>query len=170
MELVAPLIGFDWTLLMVLVTFAVLYLILKKLFFEKIHNFIEARTQKVKDQFDNAEAMNTLAERHLADYKDKLDNVEIERRDILREARADADHRAKEIIGEAKERADDIVRQAGKDAERERLRLAEETRKEVAALAIYAAEKIIERELDEEKHMALIDEIIGQKDGAAWKN
>ena len=170
MEVVAPLIGLDWTLVMVLVTFLVLYLILKKFLFEKVHNFMQAREQKVKDQFDNAEAANNLAEQHLAEYKEKLDNIEIERRGVLKDARTTADQRAHEIIKEANERAAEIVRQAGFDAERERIKLAEEMRREIAMLALYAAEKIIEKELDDKEQMLLIDEIIEHNDGITWKS
>ena len=155
---------------MVLVTFFVLYLILKKFFFEKIHDFMQAREQKVKDQFDNAEAANDLAEQHLAEYKEKLEGIEIERRGVLKEARTAAEERAQEIIREANERAAEIGRQAGLDAERERQKLAEEMRKEIAMLAIYAAEKIIDKELDEKEHMLIIDDIIKHEDGETWKS
>jgi len=170
MEIVAPLIGLNWTLVMVLVTFFVLYLILKKFFFEKVRDFMQAREQKVKDQFDNAEAANNLAEQHLAEYKEKLDGIEIERRGVLKDARTTAEERAHEIIREANERAAEIVRQAGLDAERERHKLAEEMRKEIAMLAIYAAEKIIDKELDEKEHMLIIDDIIKHEDGETWKS
>jgi len=170
MEIVAPLIGLNWTLLMVLVTFAVLYLILKKLFFEKVHNFMQAREQKVKDQFDNAEAANSLAEKHLTEYKEKLENIEHERREILKETRMQADHRAHEIVKEAHDRASEIVKKAEKEAEWERHKLAEEMREQVAMLAIYTAEKIIEKQLDEESQMLLLDDIIKNSDGEAWKN
>jgi F-type H+-transporting ATPase subunit b len=170
MELVAPLIGFDWTLVMVLITFFVLYLIVKKFFFEKIHNFMEAREQKVKDQFDSAEAANRLAEEHLSEYRGKLDNVEIERRGVIKDAKVLADQRAQQIINDANERASEIIRQAEKEAERERAALVETMREQVAMLAIYAAEKIIEKELDEKEQLTFIDDIIGQDGLGEWKH
>ena len=118
MEIVAPLIGFNWTLVMVLVTFFVLYLIVKKLFFEKIHTFMEAREQKVRDQFDNAEAANSLAEKNLAEYKAKLDDIEIERRGVLKEARMTAENRTQQIIKEetnARQRSSERPRRTPKE-------------------------------------------------------
>ena len=165
MEIVAPLIGIDWTLGMVLVTFFVLYLILKKFFFEKIRAFMQAREQKVKDQFDNAEAANSLAEKNLAEYQGKLENIEIERRDVLKETRALADQRAQEIVKEAQGRAAEIIKNAEREAELERERLAEEMREQIAMLALYTAEKIIEKKLDEPGQLQLLDEIIKQEDG-----
>ena len=170
MEIVAPLIGIDWTLGMVLVTFFVLYLILKKFFFEKIRDFMQAREQKVRDQFENAEAANDLAEKHLAEYKDKLENIEIERREVLKETRALADQRAQEIIKDADARAAEIIKKAEKDAEWEREKIAEEIREQVAMLAIYTAEKIIEKQLDEPNQMQLLDDILGQEGGEVWKS
>jgi F-type H+-transporting ATPase subunit b len=168
MEVVAPLIGFNWTLVMVLVTFAVLYLILKKLFFEKIRNFMQAREQKVKDQFDNADAAEKLAGEHLAEYEGKLEGVEIERRGVLKDARTLAEQRAEQIIKDAQTRAEEIIRQAERDIEHERALFAETMKDQVALLAIYAAEKIIEKQLNENEHKALIDDIIKKDDGKTW--
>ena len=170
MEIVAPLIGFNWTLLMILITFFILYLIVKKFFFEKIHSFIEAREQKVKDQFDSAEAAENQAEELLANYKAKLEGVEIERRGVLKDAKSLADARAEQIIKEADKRAEEIVKKAEKEMERERALFAESMRDQVAMLAIYAAEKIIEKELGEEDQIFLIEEILKEGEGRIWKH
>jgi len=41
-------------------------------------------------------------------------------------------------------------------------------RDQVAMLAVQAAEKIIEKHLDEKEHMTLIDEIIGDDQSKTW--
>ena len=160
MEIVAPLISFDWTLGMFVITFIVLYLIMKKFFFEKVRKFMDARTQKVIDQFDSAEAAEKQAEEHLVEYKSKLKSAEIERRNALKDAKSLADVRAEQIIKEAKEQAGEIIKQARNEMEQERALFDESMRDHVAMLAILAAEKIIEKELDEEEHMHLIDEVL----------
>ena len=160
MEIVAPLINVDWTLGMFVITFIVLYLIMKKFFFKKVRAFMDARTQKVIDQFDSAEAAERQAEEHLAEYKSKLKSAEIERRGVLKDAKSLADIRAEQIIKEANEQAEEIVKQARSEMEQERALFNESMRDHVAALAILAAEKIIEKELDEEEHMHLIDEVL----------
>ena len=55
MEIYTGLIEFNWTLVMVWVTVLVLYLILKRNFFDKINNFITARQEGIQKQFDEAE-------------------------------------------------------------------------------------------------------------------
>jgi ATP synthase, F0 subunit b len=168
MELVAPLISFNWTLVMVLITFFVVYLLVKKFFFEKIHNFMEAREQKVKDQFDSAENAEKLAEEHLNEYKEKLDGIETERIELVKDAKTIADQRAAQIIEEANVRAKEIVEQAEIRIERERELFVQTMRDQVAMLAVYAAEKIIEKQLDEQEQMSLIDDIIKQGKDEKW--
>ena len=140
MEIVAPLIGLDWTLVMFLITFFVLYLIVKKFFFEKIHNFMQAREQKVIDQFASAEAAENLAAEHLEEYKAKLDEVDIERSGVLKEAKETAERRAEQIIKDANEQAERMIRQAEAQIERERALFSETMRDQVAMLAVLAAE------------------------------
>ena len=168
MEVVAPLISFNWSLVMILITFLILYLIVKKFFFEKIHDFMEAREQKVKDQFASAEAAEKQAEEHLAEYKNKLEDIDSERREVLRDSKEFAEEQAQKIIGEAKERAQDIIRKAEMEIEHDRIIFVKEMKEQVALLAIQAAEKIIEKELNEKEHMALIDEIISEDKSGTW--
>ena len=155
---------------MVLVTFLILYLNVKKLFFEKIHDFMKAREQKVKDQFDNAEAAEKTAEALLAEYQEKLDGIEIERRGVIKAARALAEKRSEQIIAEANERAARMIEQAEAEVERARAVFAETMRDQVAMLAVLAAEKIIEKELGEKDQLSIIDGIIKQDSGEAWKH
>ncbi|MCL2112121.1 MAG: F0F1 ATP synthase subunit B [Clostridiales bacterium] len=170
MEIVAPLIGFDWTLVMFLVTFLVLFLVLKKFFFEKVRAFMDARAQKVQDQFDSAEAAEVQAREHLAEYKARLDGAELERQAVLKDSKAAANARAKDIIKEANEQADEIVDAARKKMEQERAKFAESMRDQVAMLAIFAAEKIIEKELKGSEHDLIIDNVLKENGGKAWKH
>jgi F-type H+-transporting ATPase subunit b len=168
MELVAPLIGFDWTLLMVLITFGILYFILKKYFFDKVHSFMEAREQKVIDSFDNAAKTSADADAKLAEYNAKLEAAEGERREIIKSAKAAADKRAGVIIDEANEKASSIIKQAEKEAEREKAAAVMEMKEHLALLAVYAAEKILEKELDESAQQNIIDGIIKEAGEDKW--
>jgi F-type H+-transporting ATPase subunit b len=167
-ELVAPLIGFDATFIFVLITFFILYLIFKKFFFEKVRGFMLAREQKVIDSFDNAAAVNVQAEERLLEYTKKMESAEFERREILKDAKTKADLRAQSIIAEANERAAEIARQAEAEMERERQVAVEAMRDQVAMLAVLAAEKIIEKQLNEKDQLTLVDEIIKGNGQGAW--
>ena len=169
-QLVAPLISFDWTLVMVLVTFTVLYIVLKKFFWGKLHGFMVAREQKVQDQFDSAAEAERIAEEHKTEYEDKLEGIETERRGVIKDAKGLAEKRAEQIIAEANERAAHIIKQAEAEVERERAVFAETMKEQVAMLAVYAAEKIIQKELSEKDQLSLIDGIIKESGGETWKH
>lgn len=168
MELVTPLIGIDWTLPMVLISFVILYFILKKFFFEKVRNFMLEREQKVVDQFDDAQALNTIANERVKLYYDKLDEIEGERKSILKESKKVADQRASTIIEEAKERASVIIKQAEKDIEKERIAAMADMKDQVAMLALCAAEKIIEQKLDAKEQQHIIDDVINNVSVETW--
>ena len=55
MTVYEPLLAFNWNLLFSAITVLVLFLILKKFFFEKVHNFMEERENEVRTQFETAE-------------------------------------------------------------------------------------------------------------------
>jgi len=166
----APLINFNWTLVMILVTFLVLYLILKKYFFGKLHKFMEARQQKIVDAFDNAAAANTQAEARLSEYNEKVEAIAQEKRETLTEAKKKADEIAKEIIAEAEDKAEKLLKKTRDEIELEKERAVQDMRDQVAMLSVFAAEKIIEKKLDEKEQMAIIDEVIKDADNLRIMN
>ncbi|MDR2771427.1 MAG: F0F1 ATP synthase subunit B [Clostridiales Family XIII bacterium] len=166
--MVRGLIDFGPTLLMNLVTLLVLYLILKKFFFEKIRNFVQAREQTVKDAFDNAEHVNKLADEKLKEYNEQLAQIDAKSRETIKESKQRADARALEILNEANRRAGEMISQAEREIEREQLKSVGEMRDHIAALAIYAAEKILEKELDPSAQTAIIDSVIEQAETSGW--
>jgi F-type H+-transporting ATPase subunit b len=165
-----PLISFGPTLLMNLVTLVVLYLILKKFFFEKIRNFVQAREQTVKDTFDNAEHVNKLADEKLREYNEQLSLIDAKSRETVRESKLRADARAQEILEEANRKASDMIMQAEREIEREKLKAIGEMREQIASLAVYAAEKILEKELDAAAQAAIVDNVINQAENSGWKH
>ena len=166
----APLIGLDWTLVMHWVTVLVLFLILKKFFFEKVHKFIEERQTVVQDSFDNAEAINRKADEKLNIYNQKLANIESEGREIIKDAKIKAENQANWIIEDANKKAEDILAKARDNIEKEKQQAALGMKGQIVALSLLAAEKIIEKDLELEGQEAFIDKIIEQAGASQWRN
>ncbi len=162
------LIEFGPTLAMNMITLLVLFLILKKFFFEKVRNFMLAREQKVKDSFENADKVNAEAERKLEVYGDKIASIEQERTDILKESKKKADDQAKQIIDEATEKAHRIMMEAEKEIEREKESAMDDMKEQIALLSVYAAEKIIEKQIDAKEQQNIIDNIIEEAGKTKW--
>lgn len=164
------LIEFNWTLLMIWITVIILFLVLKKFFFEKVYKFIEARENAVKDAFDSAEAVNRKADEKMENYNKKIAKVESEGREIIKEAKIRAEAQAAEIVADANTKANEMIVAAEKQIERERQKALAEMKQQVAALALLAAEKIVERDIAQIGQEQIVDEIIEQAGASQWQN
>ncbi|MDD3167951.1 MAG: F0F1 ATP synthase subunit B [Eubacteriales bacterium] len=170
MEKYADLIHLDWTLLMVAVNVLILYVILKHFFFEKVHNFMLDRQNAVKDAFDQADRTNKMADDMLGKYNKQIADIENEGREIIKNAKIKADAQAKDITDEANSKASEMILQAQREIEREKLKAVSEMRQQIASLAIYAAEKIIEKQLDASGQEEIIQRVIEQAGSSEWRN
>lgn len=155
---------------MIWITVIVLFLVLKRFFFEKVKNFMETRSNSIQDAFDSAEAVNRRADEKMQNYTKRIANVEAEGREIIRDAKIKADAQAREIIEDANKQATEIMNKAEKNIEREKQKAMEEMRKEVAALAMLAAERIVEREIQNIGQDEIVDEVINKARSTGWQN
>jgi F0F1-type ATP synthase membrane subunit b/b' len=62
------------------------------------------------------------------------------------------------------------MQKAERNNERERERVMEEMRGEIAALALLAAEKIVEHEIQRVGQEAIVEEVIRQARSTGWQN
>ena len=121
---------------------------------------MEARKAAVQDNLDRAKATEEEAQALLSEYQATLSNAEEEKRALIKEAKAEADRRADAIVGEAKIQAQRIVSEAHENMRAEEEKAVVQLKKEVSSLAVLAAERIMQRELDEKSQQALVDQVL----------
>ena len=170
MEMYQGLIEFNWSSLMILCNVFILYIILRKFFWEKIKKFMDDRAAAVQDAIDAAEAQNKRADEKMANYSKRIANVEEEGREIIKASKQQADAQAQIIIEEARKQASDIIAKAERTIEQEKTQAMEEMRKEIASIAMLAAEQIVGREIDSVGQDAIIDQAIEDARSAKWQN
>ena len=170
MEMYQGLIEFNWSSLMILCNVFILYIILRKFFWEKIKKFMDDRAAAVQDAIDAAEAVNKRADEKMANYSKRIANVEEEGREIIKASKQQADAQAQIIIEEARKQASDIIAKAERTIEQEKTQAMEEMRKEIASIAMLAAEQIVGREIDSVGQDAIIDQAIEDARSAKWQN
>ena len=166
----AGIIELNWSFLMILINVAILYFILKRFFWEKVRTFMLDRQAAVQDAFDSAEAINRRADEKMQNYSRRIANVEEESREIIRNAKARAEAQAKDIVENAHKEASDIIAKAERTIEIEREKATSEMRQEIAALAIMAAEQIVEKEISSTGQEAIVDEVINKARSTGWQN
>lgn len=170
MELYQGLIEFNWSSLMILCNVFILYIILKKFFWEKIKKFMDDRSNSVKDAIDAADAMNKRADEKMENYSKRIANVEEEGREIIKASKQQADAQAQIIIEEARQQATDIIAKAERTIELEQAKAMEDMRKEIASIAMLAAEQIVGKEIEDVGQDAIVDEVINNARSAKWQN
>ena len=166
------LLEFNWNLLFNAITVLVLYAILKRFFFEKVHYVLMARQAHLEEQLTHARETEQKAEILLGEYSRTLAHAEEEKRNILREARREADRRSAEILEKARKEAEDLNQRTHEKLAHEEEKMIRRLRDDIAELAMLAAEQILERELklDEEEQSALVNRVIEEAKLAKWEN
>ena len=94
------------------------------------------------------------------EYQQHLQSIRDERDTLLREATARAQKREEEIVGEARAEAATLRAAAEADIAQERKKAVNDLKNEIGGIAVDIAGKVVEREINETDHKALIDEFI----------
>ncbi|HEX5754978.1 MAG TPA: F0F1 ATP synthase subunit B [Arenimonas sp.] len=123
---------------------------------------IEERQQKIAEGLAAADR----SKKDLAQAEEKVAEVLREARGKANEIIAQAEARRNQIIDQAKDEAQveaqRIRLQADAEIDAAAFRAKEELRRQVGALAVAGAEKLILREIDGNAHKALLDELAAQ--------
>ena len=147
-------------LLINIVSFLILFFLLKKVLFAPITGVLEDRAERIKADRDEAMRLRDEAAASQAMLDQRLGNIEAEARDRMQAAERDARAVREQLLEEARAERDKVVQAGIGELRREREKLLTELRDLVADLSMAAAAKIIERELDTDAHRALIDDIV----------
>ena len=157
-------------LIFAVANFLILVLILGKFLYKPFLGILEKRKQTIEDAFTNAEATNRQADEKYEAYTKKLARAEAESREIIKNARLKADDHANMIVEEAKAEAARIKLQAEKEAGREKEKAHREVREQIGQLAILAAEQILEKEVAAEGQEEIIDRVLEKAGTSQWQN
>ena len=153
-----------------LINFLILMGVLTRFLYKPFLNMLATRKQSIKDALDNAELINRRADEKMEQYSKRISKVEEESREIIRTAKIQADAQARDIIEDARKEAGDIIAKAEKTIEKEKEKALEEMKQEIAVLAVMAAEKIVEREIQRAGQEAIVEEVIRQARSTGWRN
>lgn len=125
-----------------------------------IKKTMDERTEKIRSDLESAEASKVEAASTLAGYQAQLSEAKAESARILEEARQEADRVRTERIAAIDPELAEIRQRAEADAETIRTQALADLRAEVTSLALGAAERVVERNLDDATNRALIDAYI----------
>ncbi|MCR5135099.1 MAG: F0F1 ATP synthase subunit B [Clostridiales bacterium] len=152
-----------------LINFAILVGVLAKFLYKPFLNILDERRKKIQDALDSAEAMNRRADEKMDAYTKRIANVESEGREIIREAKSKADQEARAILDEAGERASRMITDARDEIERDKAKARADMKGEIRDLALLAASRILEEEIaPNERQEQIVDQILKEQGEGKW--
>ena len=158
MDLVTPDVGLlFWTL----VSFTILYLILRKFAWGPILGAVKEREESIKAALGAADNAKKEMENLKADNEKILNEAKIERETMLKEAREMKSKLISDAEDEAKIKAKKMVEAAKTAIQNEKNSAMNELRNTVVDLSVGIAEKLISEELaDKDRQLKMIEEIL----------
>lgn len=157
-------LDFDiWTILFSVINILVLFFFLKKFLFGRVGAMLEKRAQMVQADLDQAKQSAAEADQLKSDYEQTLSNAKLEARQILSTAEQNARAQSSEITAQAQEQAEAILNEAQREIERERRRTLDGVQGEIADLALAAAAKLVEKQIDDETNRELVNAFLSEE-------
>jgi len=147
-----------------LVNFFILLFLLRKFLYSPIKEMLDQRAAQINGDLDDAEARREESEELKAEYEQKLKNAHSEAQKIVDNAETRANKKAKDIINQAEERAENLKAKKLEEIEQAKKEAAAELRDSIADYTVLAANKLIQEQLDENKHQQMIMDFIDQLD------
>ena len=151
---------FNSGLLWTFVNLIVFFLILKKLLFQPVMGMIEKRDQMISGQIEDAEQKNTQAGLLKEKYEAELKNANQEAAMIVKTAKERGKEEYEKILRDAGAEASKIIADASKTIETEREKAVQGIQNEIAQVAIAAASKVIQENVDQASNEKILDDFL----------
>ena len=151
-----------WTLILQICNLLLQMYLFKRFLLKPVQKILAERQALANADLEAAAAAREEAENAKVEYEQSLAGAKEEAASLVRTATQTAQTRSEQIILEAKEEAAAIRAKASSDIAQERKNAVNEIKNDISGIAVSIASKVVEKEIDEKDHEALIQEFIDQ--------
>ena len=141
--------------------------LMTKFLFKPIRRVLEERQKRADQNIRAAEQEKAEAEAVKAEYTKNMEQAREEAAGILERAKQDASQQADELLASARSEAQALKAKAESDIRQEKKRALNEAKDEIGGLAMDIAGRVVEREIHEADHRALIDDFLQKVEDAS---
>lgn len=153
---------------LMIIAVVALFLIMSYFLFNPAREFLQKRQEKIRAELEDAKNNQEESRALKAEYDEKLKNIDKEAESILADARKRALANENRIIAAAKEEAAVIIERAREEAKLEKQKMADEVKKEIVAVAVLMAGKVVASTVDVAIQDSLIDETLKEIGDSTW--
>ena len=133
----------SWELLFQIINTVILFLVLKKLLFKPVLNIIEKRENMIQDDLATGAKAKNEGIALKKEYEEKVSLAKEEGKEIIKQAEASS-----------------LKSKATKEIAQQKEQAIAEIRNDISDIAILAASKVLEEDIDKSKHEDLIQKFI----------
>ena len=138
------------------VVFFALLFILQRYAWEPILGAVDAREKRIQDSLDRAAGERKEASALLEEHRQQMADARLRAQELIGEGRAAGETLRQEIEGKARAEGLALIERAREAIEREKESAIQALRKESVDLALAAAARLMQEQLDQEKDRELI--------------
>ena len=133
-----------WHILISLANLALIFWFVKKFLFGPIRKMLNARQADIDHRYAAADEARREAEENRRVWNEKMQSADARAEDIIKNATDTAKYRADQIVSEAGERAEGILRRAETEADLERKKATEGIKREIVDVSTLLTEKLLD--------------------------
>lgn len=153
--------GVEWgTVIVTVITFAILLALLKKFAWGPLKEVMDKRERDINRDIDEAEEAKLNAQKLEEENKKTLKQTQDEVQRILEDARVQARKQHEEIIHEANIRANGMIETAQSEINSEKERALADINNQVSELSVLIASKVLKKEISEQDQKELVDKYL----------
>jgi len=148
----------------------ILFFILRHFLFGPVTEFLNKRKEGIANDLAEAKDNKEKAIELKNEYEVKIEEAKNEGKEIIEAAKKRGEDFRNKIIEDAKKEAQEIVEKGRKQIATEREKAVDDLKSEVVTIAMMAASKVVDENLDVNAHKKLISEFISEVGESKWQN
>ena len=149
-------------MVMTLISTVLIVLFAKHFFWDKILAFVKKRQDLIQGNIDSSEDLKKAALAQKEKYDVQMQHAGQDAHVIIETARVNATQQKKEILDQANSEAARIKAKAQEDIDRDRLKAQDEMKEAISDVAIEAAKKLVDKEMDESTQRKFVDDFLAK--------
>ncbi len=143
-----------------LISLTIIFALTLAFIWKPLKKNLEIRRVNIETNIDAASYTRKVAEANWAESKEAKQKVKEEGKEIISTAKLEADREKKKALDATKREQDSLIEKSRAQIEKEKEQLKDDIRNEILSTSLLAAEKILEKELDQDANNKMINELI----------
>ena len=166
-------IGFDSQLifdaLITGINVFILFFALSYFLFNPVQKVLKSRSDKIKNEIENAKKQESEAIALKEEYEKKLAETRAEVDKIIDDAKKNAKKMSEDIVANAKTEAQNIITRGNKEVEQEKAKAVDELKNQVISISTLLASKIIKENVNAKSEDKLFEEALSETGADTWQ-